>query len=67
MTSRANDEWNHYELTMAMHIMERHILELQRNTRFPAASKLDIDSLQHAIDFIKYNMEQSEITGGNGD
>jgi len=59
MTSSANDEWNRYELTMAINIMQRYMLELQRNNRFPTASKLDIDSLQHAIDFIKYNMEQS--------
>ena len=67
MTSSANDEWNHYELTMAMHIMERHILQLKQPSRFPNAHALDVKSLQHAIDFIKYNMEQSEIIGGNGD
>jgi hypothetical protein len=65
MTSSANDEWNHYELTMAIHLMEKEILRLRREKSNAAA--LDAKSLEHAIDFIKYNMEQSEITGGNGD
>lgn len=67
MTSSANDEWKRYELIMAIHIMEGYIMQLQRSSRFPNAHALDIESLKHVVGFIKYNMDQSEIIGGNGD
>ncbi len=67
MTSSANDEWTHYELIMAIHLIEKEILALKRGALKYGSNSLDAKSLQHAVDFIKWNMEQSEIVGGNGD
>lgn len=65
MTGSANDEWNHYELTMAVYLIEKEILHLRRGKL--NASSLDAKTLQHAVNFIEYNMREMEITGGNGD
>lgn len=68
MTSSANDEWNSYELIMAVHLIYKTIRLLEKAPANEKNScKLDIKSLQHAIDFIEYNMRELEITGGNGD
>ena len=70
MTSSANDDWNHYDLTMTIHLIERQIRFMKEKHYYGElsnATTLDIKSLEHGIDFIKYNMEQAEIIGGNGD
>lgn len=58
MTSSANEEWNYDKLLDALEILR----DLKKETKYAAKS-----AISHAIDFIEYNMEQSEITGGNGD
>jgi len=65
MTSAANDEWNHYELKMAIHLINKQALYLGRSKT--SAGLLDAKSLQYAIEFIEYNMKELELKGGNGD
>lgn len=70
MTSSANDEWNHYELKIAVHLIGRQIRFMKEkhfHGELSEVSKLDIKSLQHGIDFIEYNLRELEITGANGD
>lgn len=65
MTISSNEEWNHDKLQHAIYRMQL-IIDSMKNLK-DAVIVAEISAFQHAIDFIEYNMEQSEITGGNGD
>lgn len=61
MTSSANDEWDSYKLGSAVHLLR---MDASRATRLNAHIA---EMLNHAADFIEWNMRELEITGGNGD
>lgn len=63
MTSSANDEWDHGKLTRAI----KHFNYERISNRIDGYPKYVMEDIQHAIDFIEYNMREMEITGGNGD
>ena len=58
-------DWKPYELTMAIHLIEREIRRL-RECSFHGilsnAASLDIQSLVHAIDFINHNMKEKKLS-----
>ncbi len=60
MTSSANDEWNHDYLQWFIKYMQPEISCRIKNT-------FEHDAIQHAIDFIEYNMRELEIHESNGD
>ena len=51
-------EWNYYDLIHATAYMR---------TEKAFLKECEAKQIQHAIDFIEYNMREMEITGGNGD
>ena len=79
MTSSANDDWNHYRLKQAIGYMWEEARKWRRLAQccraYPDSPAVFSDKyaieqaemFEYAVEFIEYNMEQMEITGGNGD
>jgi hypothetical protein len=68
MTFSANDEWDYDKLQHGISLLEDAKLRLKENTTaIPSLIEWGCRDIQHAIDFIEWNMRELEITGGNGD
>lgn len=67
MTSSANAEWNHFDLKMGIDELEKCIRQLKYLSTNAWETEQVVKQLRHTIEFIEYNIEQMEITGGNGD
>ncbi len=67
MTSSANDAWDYDKLLYGISILENAKAMIQERGVIQSIKDWSARDIQHTIDFLEYNMEQSEITGGNGD
>lgn len=61
------EEWKYFELSQGIAQLEKDIRKLAYLATDRQAVQEQVNCLRHTIDFIWYNMQESNITGGNGD